>query len=95
LRKHSAFVIDQELKSQQEARADTPHLSEISPGEDVSADVFGLQDLGVQDLGIGNEAVGISEEDDSTDCTPNLAFCPDEEKLKKSGIFTSCGRNHE
>lgn len=37
LRKRSTFVIDEEIKSQLDARADTPHISEVIPGEDVSA----------------------------------------------------------
>jgi hypothetical protein len=37
LRKRSAFVIDEDVRSQLEARADTPHISEAIPGEDVSA----------------------------------------------------------
>jgi hypothetical protein len=34
LRKHSAFVIAEEEKLRLEARADTPHLSELLPGDD-------------------------------------------------------------
>lgn len=34
LRKHAAFVVDEELHSEREGRADTPHLSEALPGEE-------------------------------------------------------------
>lgn len=72
-RKHSAFVIDElideELISQLEARADTPHISELEPSEEVST----------QESGMSGEIVTLDEGgnvirhslDNSTTATPN------------------------
>ncbi|KAF2477551.1 uncharacterized protein BDR25DRAFT_308458 [Lindgomyces ingoldianus] len=55
-RKHSAFIIDEELKCRLEDRVGTPHLSELLPGDDISGQ------LNVEELRMGGEAAALEEE---------------------------------
>ncbi|KAF2794641.1 hypothetical protein K505DRAFT_274812, partial [Melanomma pulvis-pyrius CBS 109.77] len=48
-RKHSAFVLEEELKCQYEDRVGTPHLSELEPDDDV------IRQLNVEALKMGSK----------------------------------------
>ncbi|KAF2652155.1 hypothetical protein K491DRAFT_719166 [Lophiostoma macrostomum CBS 122681] len=50
IRKHSAFVVDEELRGRFEARADTPHLSEGLPGEEAVQEDVMLSSLETQEI---------------------------------------------
>ncbi|KAF2742874.1 hypothetical protein M011DRAFT_529581 [Sporormia fimetaria CBS 119925] len=49
LRKHSAFVVEEERKSQRKAREDTPHLSGLWSGEDLTPSGLEVQDAELQE----------------------------------------------
>ncbi|KAF2277921.1 uncharacterized protein EI97DRAFT_457157 [Westerdykella ornata] len=54
LRKQSAFIKDEDLLSQLEARADTPHVSEMLPGEDAGVQES-AQEMDMPELGLDDE----------------------------------------
>ncbi|KAF2180840.1 hypothetical protein K469DRAFT_753179 [Zopfia rhizophila CBS 207.26] len=55
-RKHSAFILDEELKCQLEDSVGTPHLSEMVPGDDVSAQ------LNMEELSMGGRVSAMDGE---------------------------------
>ncbi|KAF2497370.1 hypothetical protein BU16DRAFT_312699 [Lophium mytilinum] len=50
-RKHSAFLLDEEMKCHREDVVGTPHLSEMVPGDDAT------DEIGVEDLSMGDPAM--------------------------------------
>jgi hypothetical protein len=79
LRKHSAFVVSEELQSEREARADTPHLSEILPGDDeivqeLEQDVQGAED--------GEETVFLGDRNVASQTGTSTASVPVSESEK-------------